>query len=56
MDKGGSCATLLTDLSKAFDCTVRDFLITKLEAYSLFYEAVKVIPSYLTDRKHNQNQ
>ena len=26
MDKGKSCAALLTDLSKAFDCIVHDFL------------------------------
>ena len=44
MDKGGSCATLLTDLSKAFDCTVRDFLITKLEAYSYFMKPLKLYP------------
>lgn len=33
MDKGGSCATLLTYLSKAFECIVTDFLITKLKVY-----------------------
>ena len=29
LDKGGSCGTLLTDLSKVFDCIVHDFLISK---------------------------
>ena len=52
MDKGKSCAALLTDLSKAFDCIVHDFLIAKLEAYGFSYEALKVIYNYLTDRKH----
>ena len=52
MDKGKSCVALLTDLSKAFDCTVHDFLITKLEAYGFSYEALKIIYNYLTDRKH----
>ena len=52
MDKGKSCAALLTDLSKAFDCIVHDFLIAKLEAYGFSYETLKVIYNYLTDRKH----
>ena len=52
MDKGKSCAALLTDLSKAFDCIVHDFLIAKLEAYGFSYEALKVIYNYFTDRKH----
>ena len=52
MDKGKSCPALLTDLSKAFDCIVHDFLIAKLEAYDLSYEALKVMYNYLTDRKH----
>ena len=32
MDKGKSCAALLTDLRKTFDCIVGNFLIAKLEA------------------------
>ena len=52
MDKGKSCAALLTDLSKAFHCIVHDFLIGKLEAYDFSYEALKVMHKYLTDRKH----
>ena len=53
MDKGILCAALLTDLSKAFDCIVYDFLIAKLEAYGFSYEALKVMYNYLTDRKQN---
>ena len=52
LDQGGICGTLFTDLSKAFDCLVHDFLIAKLEAYGFTYESLKLINSYLTDRKH----
>ena len=52
LDQGGICEALFTDLSKAFDCLVRDFLIGKLEAYGFTYEFLKLINSYLTDRKH----
>ena len=34
MDKITSCAALLTDLSKAFDHIMDDFLAVKLEVYS----------------------
>ena len=52
LDQGGICEALFTDLSKAFDCLVRDFLIDKLEAYGFTYDFLKLINSYLTDRKH----
>ena len=52
MDQGGICGALFTDLSKAFDCLVHDFLIAKLEAYGFTYESLKPINSYLTDRKY----
>ena len=52
MDKGKSCAALLTDLSKTFDCIVRNFLIAKVEACGFSYEVFKVTYIYLTDRKH----
>ena len=52
MDQGGICRALFTDLSKAFDCLVHGFLIAKLEAYGFTYEYLKLINSYLTDRKY----
>ena len=48
MDKGKSCAAQIINLSKGFDCIVRDFLIAKLEEY----EALKVVCNQLTDGKH----
>ena len=39
MVKGKPCIALRTDLNKAFDCIVYDFLRAKVEAYGLSYEA-----------------
>ena len=52
LDQGGICGALFADLRKAFDCLVHDFLLAKLEAYGFTYESLKLINSYLTDRKH----
>ena len=47
-DNDKLCAVLLTDLSKAFDYNVNDFLIAKLEAYGFSCEALKVMQNYTT--------
>ena len=51
LDKTQKCGILLTDLSKAFDCLLHDLLIAKLHAYGFDYLSLKLIHSYLTDRK-----
>ena len=41
---------LLTDLSKAFDCIDRNFLIAKHFWYGVLLSALNLIRSYLTNR------
>ena len=50
-DKGKAFGALLTDLSKAFDCLSHELLIAKLAAYGFSPSALKLIHSYLSDRK-----
>ena len=40
------------DLSEAFACLVHDFLLAMLEPYCLIHEFLKLINSYLIDKKH----
>ena len=51
MDKKRVAGSVLTDLSKAFDCLNHDLLIAKLSAYGFDKSALKFIYSYLKDRK-----
>ena len=51
LDKKHIAGALLTDLSKAFDCMNHQLLIAKLSAYGIHKSALKLILSYLSDRK-----
>ena len=51
VDKGSSFGAFLTDLSKAFDCLSHELLIAKLRAYGFSLNALRLVHSYLTNRK-----
>ena len=51
LDSNKVVGAVLMDLSKVFDCLPHDLLIAKLEAYGLDREMVKLVYSYLKDRK-----
>ena len=51
LDNKGYAGAILTDLSKAFDCLNHDLLIAKLDAYGFSQDALKLIRSYLKERR-----
>ena len=51
VDKEKSFEVLLTDLSKAFDCLLHDHLLAKLHCYRFSLPALKLIHSYVQNRK-----
>ena len=50
-DKGDSFGALLTELSKAFDCLSHELLIAKLATYGFSRSTLKLMYTYLFDRK-----
>ena len=50
VDNGKMFGTLLTVLSKAFDCLDHELLIAKLNAYGFSLTALKLVHNYLSNR------
>ena len=53
LDKIGTFAALLTDLSKAFDCMTHDVLLVKLHGLNFDMNEFNLIFDYLTGRKQS---
>ena len=51
VDNGRGFRALLTDLLKAFDCLPHELLIAKLDAYGFDKSSLKLIHTYLSNRK-----
>ena len=50
-DKGKFLEALLTDFSNALDCLPYELLIAKLHAYGFSLPALRLVHSYLSNRK-----
>ena len=51
LDNKELAGAIIMDLSEAFDCINHNLLITKLAAYGLGWDALKLINNYLSKRK-----
>ena len=51
LDQNGTCAALLTDPSKAFDCLPHDLLIAKFHAYGYNLPSLRLLNCYLCNRR-----
>ena len=51
VDKGKVLGTLLTDLSKTFDCLYHELLTAKLNVYGFNLHALRLVHDYLSNRK-----
>ena len=52
LDKGAECGSLFVDLPKAFYCLQHDLLLAKLNVYGFDYKCLKLISSFLSNRKY----
>ena len=55
LDKGEECGALFVDSSKAFGCLQQDLLLANLNAYGFDYKSLKLISSFLSNRKYRTN-
>ena len=51
LDQNGTCAALLTDLSKAFDCLPHDVLIVKIHVHGCDLPSLNLLNCYLRNRR-----
>jgi hypothetical protein len=51
LDDNKFIAAIVMDLSKAFDCLPHNLLMLKLEAYGLSENSLKLLKSYLENRR-----
>ena len=51
IDNKKTFGALLTDLSKAFDCLPHDLILARLNAYGFSLPALRLMQSYLSNRK-----
>ena len=51
VDNKRNFGVLLTDLSKAFDCLPHDLLLVKLNAYGFSLPGLRLVQSYLSNKK-----
>ena len=51
LDQGKEYCAFLTELSRAFDCISHDLIVAKLHSYGFPIESLKLINSYLSERK-----
>jgi retron-type reverse transcriptase len=51
LDRNHKAGAILMDLSKAFDSVLPELVIEKLKAYNLSGQAIKLVQSYLSERR-----